>query len=212
MLVGKPEIHGAPPLPRRGSCPHRSDHAEPAARAADAYGEVVPTPAAVRRLAARVPVLVHELVKFGLAGAACFALDVAVFNVMQSGPPHLGPVLAKVISTAVSASASYFLNRHWTFRHRAYTGVVREYRLFVLLTVIGLLIAEACLGISHYLLGFHGALADNVSANGFGLLLGTAFRFWSYKRWVFLAPPPEGHDVDGPAPPTPAEETARTTV
>jgi putative flippase GtrA len=162
--------------------------------------------AGARRLYARFEVLIHEVVKFGLAGAACFALDVAVFNVMQSGPPHLGPLASKVISTAVAATTSYFLNRHWTFRHRAYTGVSREYRIFLLLTVIGLLIAEACLGISHYLLGFHGALADNISANGFGLLLGTIFRFWSYKRWVFLAPPPDE------AAATPAEGAARTTV
>ncbi|MSW42688.1 MAG: GtrA family protein, partial [Actinobacteria bacterium] len=28
-------------------------------------------------------------------------------------------------------------------------------------------------------------LADNVSANVIGLGLGTIFRFWSYRRWVF---------------------------
>jgi hypothetical protein len=52
---------------------------------------------------------------------------------------------------------------------------------------VGLLIALSCLGFSRYLLGLHGPLADNIAANGFGLALGTAFRFWSYRRWVFPA-------------------------
>ena len=47
------------------------------------------------------------------------------------------------------------------------------------------LIALTCLFISHYALGFTSRLADNIAANGIGLALGTMFRFWSYRRWVF---------------------------
>ncbi len=148
----------------------------------------------MRRVPKAVRAHAGELAKFGVVGAACYALDVGVFNLMQSGPPHLGALSSKVISAVVAATASYFLNRHWTFRHRARSGVAREYRRFVFLSVVGLLIAEACLGISHYALGFHGAVADNISANVFGVLLGTVFRFWSYKRWVFLPAP----DADRP--------------
>jgi hypothetical protein len=43
-----------------------------------------------------------------------------------------------------------------------------------------------CLAISHYVLDFTSTLADNVSGNGVGLVLGTLFRFWSYRKWVFL--------------------------
>jgi putative flippase GtrA len=45
-----------------------------------------------------------------------------------------------------------------------------------------------CLGISRYVLGLSGPLADNVAANVIGLGLGTLFRFWSYRRWVFPDP------------------------
>jgi hypothetical protein len=31
----------------------------------------------------------------------------------------------------------------------------------------------------------HNALADNISANVIGLGLGTLFRFWSYRKFVF---------------------------
>jgi len=51
--------------------------------------------------------------------------------------------------------------------------------------VIGMVIALACLAISHYALGLTSMLADNISANGVGLVLGTSFRFWSYRTFVF---------------------------
>jgi putative flippase GtrA len=89
----------------------------------------------------------------------------------------------------VATVFTYAGNRHWTFRHRVRTSVAREYPLFFLLNGVGLGIALACLATSRYILGFSGPLADNVSANVVGLLLGTLFRFWSYRKWVFPAPP-----------------------
>ena len=56
-----------------------------------------------------------------------------------------------------------------------------------MLNGVGLLIALACLAISHYVLDLTSPLADNVAANVIGLGLGAAFRFWSYRRWVFPA-------------------------
>ena len=50
---------------------------------------------------------------------------------------------------------------------------------------VGLAIALGCLAISHYVMGFHTGIADNISGNGVGLVLGTMFRFWAYRRWVF---------------------------
>jgi DNA-binding LacI/PurR family transcriptional regulator len=50
---------------------------------------------------------------------------------------------------------------------------------------VGLAISVGCLWVSHYALGLTGPLADNISANVVGLALGTMFRFWSYRRWVF---------------------------
>jgi hypothetical protein len=50
-----------------------------------------------------------------------------------------------------------------------------------------MVIALSCLGISHYVLGYESALADNISANFVGLILGTIFRFWGYHNWVFPA-------------------------
>lgn len=139
--------------------------------------------------------LIHELAKFGLTGLACAVLDIGLFNLFR----HLaiGPLTSKGISTTVAAVASYFINRHWAFDARARTGLGRELSLFIVLSAVGLGIAEACLATSHYLLGLHSALADNISANGFGLVLGTLWRYLSFRRWVFLpAEPAERADRD----------------
>jgi putative flippase GtrA len=143
-------------------------------------------PSVIDRLPAPLRVLAQELAKFGTVGAVNFVLDVALFNLLRVTVLDGKPLTAKAISTGVAATSSYFMNRHWTWKHRVRSGLVREYGLFIVLSGIGLGITEACLATSHYLLGFDSVLADNISANGFGLVLGMAWRFWSFKRWVFL--------------------------
>ena len=57
--------------------------------------------------------------------------------------------------------------------------------LFFILNAIGMAIAAGCLAFSRYVLDLHTQLADNIAANVIGLGLGTLFRFWSYRKWVF---------------------------
>ncbi|CAN5543066.1 hypothetical protein BH18ACT8_BH18ACT8_12160 [soil metagenome] len=83
---------------------------------------------------------------------------------------------------------TYFGNRHWTWRDRAWGRMHREYALFFAFNAVGMAIAVACLAVSHYALGLTSPLADNVSANGVGLVLGATFRFWAYRSYVFRHP------------------------
>lgn len=149
--------------------------ADPAADDTSLVGQVV----------ARVRAAAGELSKFGLVGLAGLVIDVTLFNVLLQ-MFDVGPLSSKAVATTTAATASYFMNRHWTWKDRARTGVGREYRLFIVLSAIGLGIVEGCLLTSHYLLGLDTPLWDNLSANGVGLVLGTAWRFWSFKKWVFL--------------------------
>ncbi len=132
-----------------------------------------------------------EIAKFGIIGAISYAIDVTIFNVLRfAGAPGLlndKPLTAKAISVACATTFAYFGNRFWTFKTRVRTSLRREYILFFALNGIAMLIALACLGISHYGLDLKTPLADNISANGFGLVLGTVFRFWAYNKWVFKA-------------------------
>jgi hypothetical protein len=86
--------------------------------------------------------------------------------------------------------------------------------MFFILNAVGLLIAVSCLGLSHYVLGLDSKLADNVSANGFGVALGTLFRFWSYRRFVWVAPAAvqEAADDGDPAAVAVLEDVADGTI
>jgi putative flippase GtrA len=150
----------------------------------------------VTSLYGRVEHLVHEVAKFGLVGVLGLVVDLPIYNWLVFDNPlvvgdsgdgmlHHKPVTAKVISVTAATIATYLGNRHWTWRHRERSGLHREYALFFILNGIGLLIASGCLAFSRYVLDLHTQLADNIAANVIGLGLGTLFRFWSYRRWVF---------------------------
>lgn len=131
----------------------------------------------------------QEISKFGVVGIFAYVIDLSVFNFLRfadgQGILHDKPLTAKVISVVFATTFAYFGNRHWTFNQRSRSSFKREYTLFIGINAIGMVIALSCLWVSHYLLGFQSALADNVSANGVGLVLGTMFRFWAYHNWVF---------------------------
>ncbi len=148
----------------------------------------------------RLGQLVRELMKFGVVGGFAFVVDVGLFNLLL----HLTdkPLTSKAVATIVATTVAYAGNRSWTFRRRSRSTVRREYSLFFLLNGVGLAIALACLGVSHYLLDFTSRLSDNIAANGVGMVLGTTFRFWSYRRWVFpqlvaTSAAPGGGPADG---------------
>jgi len=154
-----------------------------------------------------------QLGRFGVVGALGFVTDVGGFNLLRfaggEGPLHDYPLTAKVVSGTLATIVAWLGNRFWTFRNTRRDKAHHEFLLFAVVATLGTLISMACLWVSHYGLGYQSALADNVSANGVGLVLGTAFRFWAYRRHVFsqhgdhsgLSEIAEGHLSDETASP-----------
>ncbi|MGL4338965.1 MAG: GtrA family protein [Rhodoglobus sp.] len=133
---------------------------------------------------------VIQLSRFGAVGLIGLVVDVGVFNllratVLDASVLAEGPIIAKIISTMLAIAANYLGNRYWTFAATKRSTLLREGLEFVAVSIGGMLIALSCLLVSHYLLGFTSQLADNISSNGIGLVLGTAFRFAFYRYWVF---------------------------
>jgi putative flippase GtrA len=165
-------------------------------------------PGLVRSLLDRFGHLIRELSKFATVGGLAFVVDFVLFNYLASGR-DMPPVAAKTISTVVAATLAFLGNRFWTWRHRQRSHPAREYALFFLFNGVGLGIAVGCLALSHYGLGaiwpgvFQTPLADNVASFLVGTGLGTLFRFWSYRRFVFVeagtpdVPPPSSDRESG---------------
>ena len=124
------------------------------------------------------------------SGPIAFVIDVGLFNLLlYFGPLQDKPLTAKVVSVVAATTFAYFGNRFWTYRNRGRRSMRREYVLFFVFNGIALLISVGCLWFSHYVLGLDSPLADNISANVVGVLLGTLFRFVAYRTWVFPALP-----------------------
>jgi putative flippase GtrA len=149
-----------------------------------------------RRLYERFRQLIHEGAKFGLIGIAGVFLNMGIANALY----FIGPIKAATVAVIVTTVISYVANRYWSFRHRERTTVPRETVMFFLLNGVGLLIQWAVIGFTYYGIGQTGRLAYNF-ANMTGIVLGTLFRFWSYRKWVWIAPrpAPEGHEAIEPA-------------
>lgn len=134
--------------------------------------------------------LVREMVKFGMVGVVGFVVDVGLFNLLAStAAVHDSPLVAKVISVTVATAVTFVGNRYFVFQHRRGAQVGKEIALFALFSVTGMLIAVGTLWFSHYVLGYTSLLADNISANVIGLGLATAFRFATYRTFVFRGVP-----------------------
>jgi putative flippase GtrA len=155
------------------------------------------------RLGAGWTVLLRELSAFGAVGAACFVLDLSLFQLLYA-TADLGAVTSKLISTVVATTVAFAGHRYWSFSHRVRRGLRREYALFFGVNGIALALGLLMIATVRYALGQESTLAlqlTNVASIG----LGTALRFDLYRRWVFLAPagtPP-------PAAGSPAAESPR---
>jgi len=165
----------------------------------------------MRRLYERFRHIVHELGKFGIVGIIAYIIDTAIYALLLAADlepvfGELATLAAKTMAAVVSASVAFVGNRFWTWRHRQRSGLAREYLLYFGFNAAGLGISLATLGLTHYGLGsvwpvFASDFADLISAQLVGNAVATVFRFWAYRRFVFIAsaePPPPVTAVDLP--------------
>ncbi|WP_211841782.1 GtrA family protein [Rudaeicoccus suwonensis] len=134
-----------------------------------------------------------QLSRFAAIGGVGFLVDVGGFNLLRyAGSDGHGPLYsyvlgAKLISSTLGVIVAWLGNRYWVFRHERRDELHHEFAMFTIVSLVGIGIALACLWFSHYALGLTSQLNDNISANVVGLGLATVFRFWGYKRLVFIS-------------------------
>ena len=157
---------------------------------------MTPTPATATRpsgqflvaLRRRFDVLLREVGKFGVVGAICYVIDVALFNVIRDQTGQ--PIFATTVSGLIAMTVAFIGNRFWTWRDRDRSGLTREYLLYFGFNLVGLGIGYATLFLSHNLLGavwavFATKLADTISTKFFGVAFASLFRFWAYRKFIF---------------------------
>ncbi|MFG1999678.1 GtrA family protein [Spirillospora sp. NPDC048911] len=125
----------------------------------------------------------RELLSFGFVGFVGTVITIGGANLLRH---WLGgsPVTSVVVPTVASTLVSYLANRFWTFRERDSDGSGREVVIFFGLNGIGMSIQVLITGFTFYTLGLTGGISYNIALLA-GLGLGSAFRYWSYRKWVF---------------------------
>ena len=155
-------------------------------------------PRLLDRARGAIDVLVREMLKFGMVGAVAFVIDFGGYNLLVYGPHlrgllgegdtqgilHDKPLTAKILTATAATLVAWLGNRLWTFRHRRNRQASHELALFVFFNVVAMVIAVVCLGFSRYVLDLHTQLSDNIT-NIVGIGIGTLFRFWTYRKFVF---------------------------
>lgn len=133
--------------------------------------------------------LIHEGAKFLVVGGIGAVVTIAGAYALHG----VGKYKAVTIATIVATIVTYVGNRYWTFRHRQSRGTARDTSMFFILNGVGLLIYYACIWVIQDVAGLSSKTWYAV-ALVVGTGLGTLFRFWSYRRWVWTAtdaaPPP----------------------
>jgi putative flippase GtrA len=141
----------------------------------------------IRDLYLRFQVLVHEVAKFGVVGAFGFVVQLSVQNVLHSGF-GVGALTAVVMAYAVATVITFLGNRHWAFKHRKGKGLGQEGMLFILLNVAGIFIQVGVVALVVHGMHKTDSLSYNV-ASIIGIGIGTMFRLFTYRKFVFLAQP-----------------------
>jgi putative flippase GtrA len=136
--------------------------------------------------------LVEEITRFLAVGGLATLVSVIGFNALVHGtligiaPLRQQPIPAYVLVNIIAGWVAYSGMRLWAFSHREVRNPVRSLVRFFSLGAVTMGIPVLCLAASRYLLGRTDVWSDNISANVIGLSLGTAARFWVFRRYVFI--------------------------
>lgn len=98
--------------------------------------------------------LLKQIMKFGIVGVICFGIDYGLMVLLteQGGLDYL---ISAGIAFSVSVVANYLLSMRFVFVSKEENSKAKEFTIFVVLSVGGLLLTEALMFLSVEKLGLH---------------------------------------------------------
>lgn len=146
-------------------------------------------------MSARLRRLGDEGARFAAVNVAATLVALTGFNLLThgihglyAGPLNHRPLTSYVLANTVGMLISFYGSRSYVFRHRHPAGPGGGFVNYAIVNLASFTIPMACLWFSRNVLGWESIVADNVAGNLIGSLLGTVFRFWAFRRFVFKRP------------------------
>jgi putative flippase GtrA len=135
----------------------------------------------------------RELLRFAVVGGISFVITTSVNYGLKITVLNKNPVTALIIGVLVATVFSYVASREWSFDTRGGRERQHEAALFFLISAISLGLNALPMFVSRYVLHLQvptvdlltQEVSDFVSGMIIGTLLGTVFRWWALKKWVF---------------------------
>lgn len=133
--------------------------------------------------------LFAQVMKFGVVGVVAFGIDYGLLAFLTeiAGVNYL---VSATVSFTVSVVFNYAASMRYVFRHREGMSRRREFVTFVILSVIGLVLNNACMWAGVELLGVH-YLVVKIAATALVMV-------WNFvTRKIFLDAGDESDEVSG---------------
>lgn len=136
--------------------------------------------------------LAHEGAAYTAVNVVATILALVLFNLLVhgvlgafDGPMNDRPLSAYVLANSITMVVSFLGTREFVYQHRKPMGPAGGFVNYAAVNLTSFVIPVSCLWISRNLMHLADPLSDNISGNVVGAGLGTLFRFWAFRRFVF---------------------------
>jgi putative flippase GtrA len=155
----------------------------------------------------RLQRLAHEGAAFTAVNVVATVLALVLFNLLVHGvvgsfvgPMNQRPLSAYLIANSIAMVVSFLGTREFVYQHRKPMGPAGGFVNYAAVNLTSFVIPVSCLWISRNLMHLADPLSDNISGNLVGAGLGTLFRFWAFRRFVFKVDTPVFRNTSGVSP------------
>ncbi len=131
--------------------------------------------------------LVKQFLKHGVVGSVAFLVDFALMVILHE---RLGmdPLAASVVSYVASVVVSYWGSMKWVFSRRDDMSRRKEFVIYMVLSLIGLLLNSACMWLGERSLALAGIdwshEAHYMAVKVLATFVVTFYNFFSRRRWL----------------------------
>lgn len=137
-----------------------------------------------------------EIARFSAVNVVATIAAVVIFNALVhgvsgwfGGPANGQPLPSFLFAHSVGMFISYYGSRKYAFKHRHAAGPGGGLPNYVAINLASFVIPIACLYVTRNVFHWDSVYADNISGNVIGAILGSGFRFWAFRRFVFTTTP-----------------------